>query len=85
MHFYDTLEWSFNTLAKVLTCLSGITNSGSFAIAIQCNHSNIIVGVWEQLLQQGLVDGPWHQNLQRDIKHVRNRHFRRDLMQYGFT
>ncbi|TNN83037.1 hypothetical protein EYF80_006644 [Liparis tanakae] len=44
-------------------------HSGSFAIAIQCNHSNIVVGVWEQLLQQGLVGVPWYQNLQRDIKH----------------
>lgn len=64
IHCFSHCEWSLNTLAQVLTCLSSITDSGSFAITVQGNHSNIIGSVWEQLLQQG--SGPWHHDLHRD-------------------
>lgn len=45
----------------VLTCLSSVTDSWTLAIAIHSNHSYIVIGVWEQLLQQGC--GPWYHNL----------------------
>lgn len=54
---------SFNTPAHVLTCLSGVTDSWSFTITIQGNHSHIVISVWDQLLQQGRGGGSWYQNL----------------------
>lgn len=62
------------TPAQLLTCLSSITDSGSLAIAVQGNHSNVVRSVWEQLLQQGCGGGAWYQNLHRDAKHVRDQH-----------
>lgn len=65
---------SSNTLVQILTCLSSITDSGSLAIAVQGNHSNVVRSVWEQLLQCGCGGGAWYQNLHRDAKHVRDQH-----------
>lgn len=63
--------------AQVPTCLSVVSDSGSFAVAVQGNHSNIVISVWEQLLQQGCGGGPWYHNLHKHTENVKTRHFRR--------
>ena len=60
-------------MAQVLTCLSRFTDGWSFAVAVQGNNSNVVISVWDQLLQQGRGGGPWYQNLGRGTEHVRNK------------
>lgn len=67
---FTTQRWSLTTLAQVLTCLSSITDGGSFSVTVQGNNPNIVVGVWQQLLQQSCGGGPRYQNLHRDTEHV---------------
>lgn len=67
----NCLDRLFFQLKYILTCLSNVTDGGSFTIAIQGHHSNIVTGVREQLLQQGRGGGPWYHNLCRDTEHVR--------------
>lgn len=62
--------WYLYTVAMFLTCLPIVTDSRSFTITVQGNHSNIIWRIWEQLLQQGSGGGPWYHNLHRVIEHV---------------
>lgn len=69
-------RWSWDTLAQVLTCRSTVADSGSFAVAVQGYHSDVVVRVGEQLLQQGRGGGPWYQNLHGDTKQVSNQHCR---------
>lgn len=45
----------------VFTCLSSIVDSGTLAITIQSNHSYVVIGVWQQILQHGC--GLWYHNL----------------------
>lgn len=62
--------WSLNTLDQFLTCLSSINNSRSLAIAVHGDHSDTVISVCEQLLQQSCGGGPWYHNLRRDKDYV---------------
>lgn len=48
-----------------LTCLPSVTYGRSFAVAVQGNHSDIVVSAGEQLLQESCGGGSWDYNLRR--------------------
>jgi len=75
VEIHYVVYWSLNP--QILTCLSRLSDSRSFAVAIQGDHSDIVFSIWEQLQQQSLSFVPWYQNLYEDTGHVREIHFSR--------